>query len=153
MEYNDEKLLSIDEYEIMAKAYSAHLKDKGFIFVQVDGRENEQLICDTYELFCRIKSSLLFLGNFLNTGKLYTLNERQIKTFQIMYPSCEQNISYKIRGDKTKCFLNLQSLESKLLSNLLSLSEQSPFSNQILRIIEQRLYLTSEIYKIEGLIF
>ena len=152
MEYNDEKLLSVQDYEIMAKAYSNHLKSKGFVFVQVDATENELLISEVFELMSKIKSCLRFLGNFLGTGRLYSLNELQMKTFQIIYPSCDQTLSYKIRGDKTKCFLNLQSLESELISKLLTLSEQSPFSNQLLWLIKERLYLSSEIYKIKGLI-
>ncbi len=152
MEYNDEKLLSIDEYEVMAKAYSQHLRDKGFIFIQVDSEENNELICEVNELFSQIKSSLFYLGNFLGTGRLYSLTDRQIRLFQTIYPDCTQTNSYKIRGDKTKCFLNLMSLESTLISKLLTLSENSPFFKQLDTMIRERLYVTSEIYKIKGLI-
>ena len=85
MKYDDEKLLSIEEYEVMAKAYSQALKDKGFIFVQIDGRDNEEIIAETFNLLIKIKSLLFHLGNFLNTGHLYSLNERHIKIFQTMY--------------------------------------------------------------------
>ena len=151
MNYNDEKLLSIDEYEVMAKAYSAHLRDKGFIFIQVDSEENNELIAEVNELFAQIKSSLFFLGNFLGTGRLYTLTDRQIKLFQTIYPDCTQANSYKIRGDKTKCFLNMIALESTLISKLLTLSENSPFFKQIDTMIRERLYVCGEIYKINGL--
>ena len=152
MEYNDEKLLSIDEYEVMAKAYSAHLKDKGFIFVQVDGREHDELVAETFELFSKLKSSLLFLGNFLGTGRMYSLTDRQIKLFQTMYPECSTVETYKIRGDKTKCFLNMLSLENALLLKLITLSENSPFFKQLDTMVQERLYVSSEIYKIKGLL-
>lgn len=152
MEYNDEKLLSIGEYEAMAKAYSQKLKEKGFIFVQIDAQENEALISECWELLRKIKSSLFYLGNFLGTGRMYSLNERQIKLFHTMFPDEEQVIRYKIRGDKTKCFLNMLSLENQLIIKLLSLSNSSPFSSQIERMIDERLRLSSEIYKIKGLI-
>lgn len=152
MEYNDEKLLSIGEYEAMAKAYSQKLKEKGFIFVQIDAQENEALISECWELLRKIKSSLFYLGNFLGTGRMYSLNERQIKLFHTMFPDEEQVARYKIRGDKTKCFLNMLSLENQLIIKLLSLSNSSPFSSQIERMIDERLRLSSEIYKIKGLI-
>lgn len=152
MEYNDERLLNTQEYELMAKAYASHLKESGFMFVQIDLNEDEALVASTCELFSQIKSSLKFLNNFLGTGKLLSLTERQIRSFEVLYPSVNQSNSYRIRGDKTKCFLNLQALESRLISALLTLSQGSPFSNQILWLIKERLYLTSEIYKIKGLI-
>ena len=152
MEYNDEKLLSISEYEIMAKAYSQKLKEKGFFFVQIDGRENNELIAECYKLLLKLKSSLFFLGNFLGTGRMYALNERHIKLFQTLFPECDNVERYKIRGDKTKCFLNMLSLESQLLIKLVDLSQNSPFSSQIDRMLNERLRLSSEIYKIKGLI-
>lgn len=40
MKYNDEQILSIDEYEAMAKAYSNALKKHGFVFVKVDNEKS-----------------------------------------------------------------------------------------------------------------
>ncbi len=152
MEYNDEKLMSMEGYATMAKAYSQSLKDRGFIFIQFDGNENEVLINEVATLFCKIKSSLLYLSGFLDTGRLYELTQRQINAFLSLYPSISDLPTYPISGDKTRCFLNMLSLESLLISKLITLGDQSPFSNQISKLVHQRLYLTSEIYKIKGLI-
>lgn len=151
MEYNDEKLLSISEYETMAKAYSQKLKENGFVFVEIDARNNDALICECFDLFLKLRSSLFFLGNFLGTGRLYSLNERQIKTFRTLYPDCEMR-RFKIRGDKIKCFLNTLSLEFCLISKLNLLAKQSPLSSQLERMINERLLLSSEIYLIKGVI-
>lgn len=152
MEYNDEQLLSISQYETMAKAYSQKLKEKGFFFVQIDASENNALACEIFELLLKLKSSLFHLANFLGTGRLYSLNERHIKAFQTLYPDCNQINRYKIRGDKTKCFLNMLSLENELIAKLFMLSASSSFASQLERMINERLHLSSEIYKIKGLL-
>ena len=152
MLYNDEKLLTIEEYEVMAKAYNQSLKDRGFIFVQIDGRDNEDLAIEIFEIFSKIKSLLFHLGNFLNTGRMFSLNERHIKTFLTLYPSLTTS-SHKVRGDKTTCFLAFLGLESSLLSKLMLLSEQSPFSSQIDRIINQRLTLMSQLFAQQKMFF
>lgn len=152
MEYNDEKLLSVSEYETMAKAYSKNLRDKGFIFVQVDSEQNEAMLHEIFVNFLQLKSSLFFLGGFLNTGKLYSLNERHFKIFQTLYPEVRTTETFRVRGDKTKCFLNMISLESKLISSLLSLTDQSPYHDQLERMIYERLATTQSIFNVQNVL-
>ena len=152
MEYNDEKLLSPDEYSVMAEAYSAALKKRGFVFVQVDALIDQKLIEEIFDCIGKIRSCLLFLGGFLGTGKLFQANERHTESLMLLFDIAFESPSHQIRGDKTKCFLGLLSLESKLISLLIELSKDCPFSKQIERIIKERLSISEEIYKVSGLI-
>ena len=61
MEYNDEQILNIKDYEIMAKAYASEFKKRGFMVVQVDEEENNELIEKIFEKLVKIKSHLLML--------------------------------------------------------------------------------------------
>ncbi len=153
MEYNDEKLLSTKEYEVMAQEYSKALKKRGFIFVQIDEMIDKVLVDDIFETLGKIRSCLLFLGGFLGTGKLFQANERHMESLKILLDCEYDSPSHRIRGDKTKCFLNFLSLESKLISLLLQLAKDCPFTKQIERIINERLTICHEIFKINGLIF
>ncbi len=158
MEYNDEKLLGVDEYAVMAQEYMAALKRRGFVFVQLDDVASDMVVDatltdDIFDCLGKIRSCLLFLGGFLGTGKLFQAGERHIESLKILLDCDAQLPSHRIRGDKTKCFLGLLSLESKLISLLLNLSKDCPFAKQIERIIYERLSICHEIFKINGLIF
>lgn len=147
MNYNDEMLLNINEYELMAKAYANALKQKGFIIVQVNNEKNQELILQTLELLANIKVCLFRLGGFLNTGKMYSLTERQIKKLSLIFDSSLPINSIRPNIDKTKCFLMFISLESQLIKNLIELKEQSSFESDLTRIINDRLILLSQITK------
>ena len=58
MIYNDEGLLSPNQYSEMAKAYAKEMKDKGFIFVRLDNSREEAYLHETLELFYKIKNNL-----------------------------------------------------------------------------------------------
>lgn len=147
MEYNDEKLLSLEEYEIMAKEYSKSLKSGGFVFVKVDESACDILVSEIFDLLNKISSSLRVLGNFSELNKLLALTEKQCSTLQVLYPECSQEKPLLVRGNKNLIFLNFLSLESELILKLLSLCEQSPFSSQLNSLARERLYLTKEIFK------
>ena len=118
MEYNDEQLLSPKEYEQLAKAYSLDMKKRDFAFVRLDKTDNTPLLKEIFETMNLIKSSLLALGNFLGTGALYTLNEQQIQNLELLFGVEHEPFPCHVGRDKTKCFLNYLSLESKLLQKL-----------------------------------
>ena len=147
MEYDDEKLLSLEEYEVMAKEYSKSLKKSGFVFIKVDENLCEELVSEIFELYQKIYASLLFLGKFSNLDKLANLTSEQMSTLKILYPECSQTPSIQVRGNKNLIFLNFLSLESDLNLKLLSLCEQSPFSSQLKPLILSRLACTKEIFK------
>ena len=70
MEYNDEKILSDEDYAVIAEKYTAELKKRGYVFVHV-GENGEKLVDEIFEVLGRLRSLLLFLGGFLGTGKLF----------------------------------------------------------------------------------
>ena len=147
MEYNDEKLLSTQEYEVMAKAYSSALKRSGFVFVRLDESACDALVSEIFDILNKINSSLRTLGSYSELNKLLSLTEKQTLALQVLYPECSQENPLQVRGNKNLIFLNFLSLESELILKLLSLCEQSPFSSQLNKIITERLYLTKEIFK------
>ncbi len=149
MNYNDEQLLNISDYEVMAKAYQNALKQKGFMIVQVDNEKNKQLIIDTFDCLSKIKSCLFKMGGFLNTTKLYSLTDRQIKKLSVIFDYSQPLKQYKIMADKTNCFLEFIGLESLLIKNLIELSEQSSFEYDIKNIINTRLSTVQQIFNVK----
>lgn len=146
MEYNDEQVLSCSSYEIMARAYAEAMKEKGFMFVQVDNEKNRALIDDTFDTISKIKSCLFFLGGFLNTSKIYSLNERQIKKLEIIFDCEIAHNKYSFMADKTRALLEFIGHEAHLIKNLITLSSQSSFEHEILKIINERLSLLQDIF-------
>lgn len=144
MNYSDDMILSTENYEHMAKAYANAMKQKGYMIVQVDNEKNRELILQTFDLLSKIKSCLFRLGGFLNTSKMYSLNERQIKKLTVIFES-ELPSSTFSTGDKTKTFLMFLSFEALLIKNLIELKEQSNFETDITRIVNDRLILLSQI--------
>lgn len=147
MEYNDEQILSCSSYEVMARAYANAMKERGFMFVQVDNEKNRELIDDTFSRLAEIKSCLFFLGGFLGTGKIYSLNERQIKKLEIIFDREIAHNKYSFKQDKTSSLLEFISCEAGLIKNLIALSSQSGFEHDILKIINDRLSLLGETFK------
>ena len=146
MKYDDEKFPGIESYEQMAKAYSESLKKKGFMVVRIDDQKNKELIEQTMTILAQIKRLLFRLGGFLNTGKLYSLTERQTKKLEIIFDEiCPKNFPINF-NDKTKTFLEYISLEAKLTKNLIELMEQSNFENEILKILNDRLTLLGNLF-------
>lgn len=146
MEYNDEQILSCSSYEIMAKAYAQAMKDKGFMFVAVDNEKNKMLIEDIFDILAKIKSCLFFLGGFLGTSKLYSLNERQIKKLELIFDFHIAPNKYSFKSDKTATLLEFIGHESHLTKNLIELSAQSSFEHDILKIVNDRLALMQETF-------
>lgn len=139
MEYNDEQILSLEDYETIAKAYAKSMKNKGFIFVQVDSNEVKALIEETFDYLAEIKSCLFIMGGFLNTSALYSLNERQIKKIRLIFDYSQPLKTFKLKYDKTLCFLRFIGLESKLIKNLLELAEKTNYESELKKLINDRL--------------
>lgn len=145
MEYNDEQILNVNDYELMAKAYASELKKRGFMVVQIDSQQNQELVKETFEKFLLVKSHLFILGGFLNTGKFYSLNERQLKKFSLLFDISLVPQEPKLPRDKTKCFLSFLSHEFLLIKNLIQLSQKSNFESEITNMLDARLSLLSQI--------
>lgn len=146
MNFDDEKLLNVEGYEAMAKAYSAFFKQKGFIIVKIDDKENQELINKTITLLSQIKLYLFRLGGRFNTSKLYALTDRQAKKLEVIFDTKLPAISNFVCHDKTKCFFKYLSIEFELIKNLIALKEQSNFESDIFRIINDRLLLLQNIF-------
>lgn len=145
MNYNDEQLLNISDYEIMAKAYSSALKSRGFMIVQIDNDEYKTTLREIFAQLFAIRALLFTLGGFLNTSRFYSLNERQIKKLTLMFDFDEKQVPSKPPRDKTKCLLSFLSTECLLIKNLIELADKTNFENQLKDIIRSRLNLLSEI--------
>lgn len=139
MEYNDEPILSINEYENMAKAYNEGMKERGFIFVRVDREMNEQMVEEMFDLFFKINRCLFLMGGFLNTSSMYSLTDRQIKRMRTLFDYNQPMPNYKFKPDKTSCFLKYIALEFRLLKCLLNMKNHSNYDVQIEQIINDRL--------------
>ena len=147
MQYDDNQLLSISEYEAMAKAYASELKKRGFMVVQINDELNSQLLQQVFDDLLQIKSFLFSLGGFLNTSAFYSLNERQIKKLSILLDFSPAISLEKVPRDKTKCFLAFLSREMHLIRLLIEFSEQSNYETEIKKIIDARLSLLSQLLK------
>lgn len=148
MEYNDEPILSLQDYEVMAKEYNKSLKKRGFIFVQIDNYEVEQLVEETFNLLANSKACLFVMGGFLNTSSFYSLNERQIKKMRIIFDYEKPLKTFRLKHDKTTCFLTFVGLEIRILKNLLLLCEKSNFEREIRTIYQDRISNLEQIFPI-----
>lgn len=143
MLYEDDKILTIDEYEKLAKEYLKSFNDKEFKLISAIDDKN--LIQDVLMDFSLISRTLFCLGGFLNTSRLYSLTCKQVKTLQEMYQTSLPNANIPFK-DKTKLFLFYIGCENSLILNLLSLSRTSQNSDKIERMIIDRLVLSKNIF-------
>lgn len=148
MEYNDEQLMTINDYEMMAKAYASELKKRGFMVVRIDEERNFELIQYIFVDLIKIKSQLFMLGGFLNTSKFYSLNERHLKKLITLFDIATETPSFSLPKDKTKCFLSFLSTECDLLKKLFELTDKSNYESELKKIIDARLTILSEILSI-----
>ncbi len=143
MEYNDDQILSLQDYEKIAKAYAKGVRN--FKIISLDNEETSKMILPIFELLYSIKASLFALGGFLGTSKFYSLNERQIKKLSIMLDFDEVLKTSPPPKDKTRCLLKFLADELVLIRNLSNFAEKSNFERQIKEIIDARLALLSQI--------
>ena len=148
MEYNDEMLLSNEDYKTLANAYAQELKAKNFMLIKIDDHTDQELVRQTFFHLHNVKTLLFSLGGFLNTSQFYTLNERQLKKLSIIFDYEYDHVQVKHTNDKTKNFLSFLSHEMQVIKNLIKLSEKSSFEDEINRIINSRLTLLSNILKV-----
>ena len=78
MEYNDEAMPSIENIEAMAKAYNASLKEKGFVFINLEEEGKNLLISEVFDILFKLRASYRYLKRFLGSDKLLSLTEHNI---------------------------------------------------------------------------
>lgn len=147
MEYDDFVCPTPDEYEVLAKAYSDSLKEKGFIFVRLDNEGVNILIDEVFDLMFKLRASYRSIGNFMGCDKFYNLNEEQIDILRTKF-NYKQNRGFKVNWNKTKCFLNAISLENRLLIKLFLLAQKSDEYEFLVGLIFQRMRLSADLFEI-----
>ncbi len=147
MDYDDFVCPTPDEYEILAKAYSNSLKEKGFVFVRLDTESVNVLVDEVFDLLFKLRATYRSLGSFMGSDKFYALNEEQIKKLRELF-SYKQNRGFKMNWNKTKCFLNGVSLENRLLIKLFLLAQKSDEYQELISLCFQRLRLSADLYEV-----
>ena len=103
-----------------------------------------------FEILFKLRSSYRFLNGFLGSDDFLDLTEKQIEILRKIF-NYDKNRSYRLVTNKTKCFLNNISLESKLLVKLSELAKKSDNFLELSSICEKRLLKLSENFNIEGI--
>lgn len=143
MLYEDEKVLTIEEYEKIAKEYMRSFGENQFRLINAE--DDREKVEKTALCLSTVSRSLFCLGGFLNTSQLYALTSKQIKIFGKLYniklPSAKMP-----RGDKTQIFLQYNGQESALILALFELSKSSNRCEEIERMLVDRLVLSKNIF-------
>ncbi len=151
MEYNDFTVMSPDDYEVLAKAYSDSLKEKGFIFVRLDNEGEKILIDEVFDLLFKLRASYRVLGKFMGADKFYKLNEEQLELLRKKF-DYKHNRGFRVNWNKTKCFLNSVSLENKLSIKMFLLAQKSDEFEFLVGLIFQRMRLSADLYEINNIV-
>lgn len=151
MQYDDEKMPSLENIENMAKQYSLSLKEKGFVFVCLDEEGKKILIDEVFDILFKLRASYRALGNFLDSQKILEITENNILSLRNLF-EVETNRGFFVTSNQTKCFLNCISMESSLLIKLLLLSQKCEFGETLLSIIIERARFISKNLAISGIL-
>lgn len=152
MEYNDDAFPTLSNIEEMAKAYNISLKEKGFVFINLEEEGKNLLIDEIFDLLFKLRSSYRFLGRFMDSNLMLDLTEKHINSLRETFGN-ENNRGYFVSTNKTKCFLNALSLESMLSLKLLLLSQKCEFGSEILSVIIERAKYIHKNLEIENIFF
>lgn len=152
MVYNDEGFASLDAIEQMAKAYNDAMKEKGFVFVNLDEVGKNILAKEVMEILFKLRSSYRYMKNFLSSSSIASLTEQHIEKMRTLF-SIEDNTGYIITCNNTKCFLNAISLEQMLNTKLLLLSQKCSYGEELISLIIERNELISRCFMIENAMY
>ena len=149
MQYNDEALPTLSSIEEMARAYSFSLKQKGFVFINLEAEGKKLLVHEIFEILFKLRASYRALGSFMGANGLLSLTEEHIAKLRNIF-DIEENKGYLITTNKTKCFLNTLSLETSLSIKLLLLSQKCDENEEIIAILIERAKHISKNLEIEN---
>ena len=147
--YDDE--LMPDNFEQIAKAYSKSLKEKGFIFVNLEEEEFQLLLSEIFVIFEKMKACLKNLEKSFESKFLIekiNLAQKQLSTRF----GKNKSFSYCCVEDEVHAFLSLVSLYGTLVIKLMMLSVKSgelELCNQIIASISG---VFAESFSTEGFI-
>ena len=104
MDYNDEAMPSLENIEAMAKAYNISLKERGFVFINLEEEGKNLLINEVFDILFKLRASYRFLKNFLSSTKMLSLTDEHIDYLRKLF-DIEDNRGYFVSTNQTKCFL------------------------------------------------
>lgn len=149
MEYNDEELPTLDSIAEMAKAYSFSLREKVFVFINLEAEGKNLLINEVFDILFKLRSSYRHLGSFLESSVMLSITEKHIDKLREFF-DVEENRGFFVTTNQTKCFLNSISLENTLSIKLLLLSQKCDYNEEILSMIIERARAISQNLAIEN---
>lgn len=152
MEYNDDAIMTPEEYGQLAKAYAESQKSPGFVFVKLDRDREREVLGEVFSLLGTLKSNLFALGGFLGTGALFNLNNKHVERLERLFDAEFSFKQQRFMADKTKCFLNMLSLEARAINKLLELALCSPHVDEIVGMIKERTELVGSLFQVNGII-
>lgn len=146
-EYNDSLMPS--DFEQMAKAYSKHLKDKGFVFVRLEEEEFNLLLAEIFVLLSKIEACLKRLENQLEAERLKTSVCNAKKMLQERFGTKKQH-SFECVENENNAFLSLVAIENMLVMKLMILSVKSGEIELCNEIIASICSIFAESFSCEG---
>ena len=149
MEYDDEAMPNISQFEEMAKAYNLSLKSKGFVFINLEEEGRNILLDEIFDILFKLRSSYRGMGTFMSSNTMLKLTEKHLEKLREFF-DMEKNRGYFVITNKTKCFLNSIALENALSLKLLLLSQKSQYGEEILSMIFEREKYISQNLSIEN---
>ncbi len=152
MVYDDEKVADLSQIENMAKEYSNVLKEKGFVFVNLNEIGKNILVKEIMEILFKLRASYRSMQNFLSSFSMYELTNKHIDNIRELF-SIEENKGFFVRCNNTKCFLNSVALENRLITKLLFLSQKCSFADEVFSMIFERTNMLSSNLAIEHCLF
>ena len=144
--YNDELLP--EDFEEMAKAYSANLKNKGFVFVKLFEEEKSLLIGEILVLFAKMKACLHKLQKSIDGKKLFLALQNYEEKICEKFKKNPHN--FVCVENENNAFLSLISAENMLLSKLFFLSCRTDENEFFYEIIFSISAIFSESFSLEG---
>ena len=145
--YNDELLP--DNFEVIAKAYSKSLKDKGFVFVRLEEEEFDLLLQEMYVIIAKMRACLQSLHKLFDSKQLL---DRLTKAQSVLEEKFGKKKPHKFVcvEKENLAFLSLISLASTLVVKLMLLSVKSGEIEICNQISVSLLAVFAESFSCEG---
>lgn len=152
MVYNDEQVADLSQIEDMAKAYNSAMKEKGFVFVNLDELGKNLLAKEVLEILFKLRASYRAMKGFLSSNIMYDQTCEHIEKIRTLF-LIEDNKGFVITCNTTKCFLNAISLEQQLCTKLLLLAQKCTDGEMLISLLFERNEKLAHILKIENCMF
>lgn len=145
--FYDDALLP-ESFEEMAKAYSANLKEKGFVFIKLHEEEKALLLGEILVLIAKMKACLKKLNKKIDGNILFETLGKHEKLLCEKYTKKPHN--FVCVENENKAFLSLVSAENMLIFKLLSFSIKSDENEFCFEMISQLSSVMAESFSLEG---